>query len=356
MFNSSVSSAEVPTESILIKDYSTGVFFEITAGFNEVIANSAKLTNNKRHILFLDSDGLLSEYRFYLVDSFTSMWDTAKSASYVLFVLPVAWFLTKTTLLFGWNIDNLGSTGNLLSLVGALFLTTFLLRFLTFYGAWKQKKNQVVLENLKSQSAQIKAKYADSNDPSAKQKERQETMLLYRQYNINPVSSSLQGLAFAPLLITIFVVVRYGRIVKESSTETFSLTQSIWSKLSSNLSDNVIYLLPSGIYITLFLTDVLLSYFVIKKPKSKVIETHAMKKSQRRQKMIQWGFRLFFVFIFFTVPVGTSIYWIFSSFFEIVQKLLLEFFSKISHKKAILKKKGIKMPLWKLFFSTQKIK
>lgn len=353
--NSAVQATTVPVDSAQNVDYVAGVFFEITAGFETVINDTTnKINDHKSHILFWE-DGEIQEHRYYPVNSFGNIWDAAQAPSY-LFVLPINWLITKLSLWFGWRPNALGSNFNLFTVISAMFFVTLLLRLFNFSNTWKQKKNQNILENLKTQTTEIKAKHANSNDPMAKQREKQDIMMLYRQHNINPLSSVLQGFAFMPVLFTMFIAVRYGRIIKESSTAVFSLTKSIWSSLSTDFFAKAVYLIPVVVYVFLFSFDLFLSEWFFKKKPKFTVASAAANKSQKKQKLIKWGFRLMFFVFFFVVPTGTSIYWIFNSFFEIIQKILLEFFTKLSKKKAALKKKGINSPLWKLVFSPLKVK
>lgn len=83
------------------------------------------------------------------------------------------------------------------------------------------------MNSLQGKVNDIKAKYRDVNSLEAKQKQQLEIMQLYRQAKINPLSTALEGFAFAPFLFAMFVVVRSSRILKDSSTETFSFSATI---------------------------------------------------------------------------------------------------------------------------------
>ena len=172
-----------------------------------------------------------------------------------------------------------------------------------------------------------------------------EIMALYRQEKINPLSASLEGFAFAPLLFAMFVVVRSTRILKDSGTPEFSLTTTMWDAVSAGYW---VYLIPIAVYLALMLIDTFLLPRILKvKPKQKVIINPEQNKKTGRW-IFKWGFKILFIVFFFLVPTGTSVYWIFSSFFEICQKLLLAFVQKVQHQKIIAKKQGVSFKWWNI--------
>lgn len=321
-----------------VKTYTSGVFFEVQAGY-------VKSLTFKRHIFHLTEENVLYQYDYYPVVDIEDAWFYSRSPFYVFFVLPVSWILTETAELLGWKAGNLGSQDNLTAMIVSIFLTTLLLRLIAGFGSFKQQKNKSKMEAVQSQVNAIKEKYKDATSFEAKQKMQWETMALYRREKINPLSGSLEAFAFAPFLFAMFVVVRNSRILKDSGTDIFSFTTTLWEQVKTL---NTIYFIPAAVYLVIFvINNFLLPRLLVFKPKNADLILEKNKKSGRGQ-ILKWVFKLLFIVIFFIVPVGTSVYWIFSSFFEMIQKILVFLWEKNSRKKKVLRKNLKTAQLWNL--------
>ena len=333
-FNTNVTVSQVEVlddKGKLTKIYTDGVFFEVISGYDSDLIY-------KQHI-FNITDNDLYEYSYLSVNNFDDMWRWSSSAFYVLFVLPISWLLTSTTQFLGWDKNNLASDHNLFLMIASIFIVSLLLRLITGVGSWKQQQKQQKMKMLQGKIGDIKNKYKDNTTIEGKQKMQFEIMALYRQEKINPLSASLEGFAFAPLLFAMFVVVRSTRILKDSGTPEFSLTTTMWDAVSAGYW---VYLIPIAVYLALMLIDTFLLPRILKvKPKQKVIINPEQNKKTGRW-IFKWGFKILFIVFFFLVPTGTSVYWIFSSFFEICQKLLL-LFKKFNIKKLLQKNKECRL-------------
>lgn len=75
--------------------------------------------------------------------------------------------------------------------------------------------------------SEIKAKYRNKDDFHSKQQMQLEIMKMYRKMNVSPSGNALNSFLFTPFLFAIFIMVRTTRMIKDSGTETFSLTRTI---------------------------------------------------------------------------------------------------------------------------------
>ncbi len=319
LFEPNVVSKTLPTGNGDEQKYISGVFFQINAGLEKSVDGY-----DKRHIIFFENNKFY-EYRYFPVENFSEMWNTAKSPAYVIFVLPVAWLVAKFSQMFGWNEDLIQSqaSSNLFALLGAVLLMTVLIKLTTLHTTLSQRRNKKKLDRIKEETNVIKEKYGKNQGFSAKQKERAEIGALYRKNKINPVSSSLQGFVFAPLLLTMYLVVRYSLVVKVSGTADFALNGSIYEEIGQQLTHPEKYwryIILIVIYSVITFGDLIFEYLFLQKKKIKPT-TEVAKKNQQRQKIIKWVFLGFFFWLFFTIPVGTSIYWVYNGFLDKTQKV-----------------------------------
>ena len=340
-FNRWINTGQVAafTDAGEIKTYTSGVFFELQAGYESSL-------NFKRHIFHIDGNNDLFEYDYYPVTTLDDAWHYSRSPFYVFFVVPTSWVLTQIAKLLDWDANKLGSDSNLTAMIIAIFLTTLLLRIITGFGSFKQQKNKTKMDAIQTQVNAIKNRYKDSNSFEAKQKMQWEIMALYRKEKVNPLSSSLEAFAFAPFLFAMFVVVRNSRILKDSGTDNFSFTTTLWEQVKSA---EVIYFIPVGIYLIIFaFNNVLLPRMLVFKTKDPNLLLQKNQKKGGSANILKWVFRALFIVIFFIVPVGTSIYWIFSSFFESIQKIVAFFWEKHNRKKKAVAKHQKTVQLWNL--------
>lgn len=332
-FDKDVKTTEIeilnPEGIVKEKTYISGVFFELISGYQEELIF-------KNHVFHM-TNGEIYEYDYRAAQNVDEMLSYSSSPFYAFLVLPTSWLMNKIAFALSWSKNALGLEKNLISMIFTIFFTSLILRIFTSAGTWKQQQNQLKMKRIQSKIDLIKEKYKDQNSAEAKQKSQWEIMSLYRKENINPLGSALEGFAFAPFLFAMFVVVRTSRILKDSSTETFSFTTNIWEAISNN--QEMIYLIPVLVYFCLFAFDnFLLTRYIEKKTIAK--QPTIKKKSKFSQTALKWAFKVLFFIFFFIVPVGTSVYWIFSSFFESVQKSILFQVQKYQKKQKILEKKG----------------
>ncbi len=340
LFNRWVSTSQVTTyefDSAGEEVYVGGVFFEIDSGYSSDLVF-------KRHIFHVN-EGVLFEYDYYQVNSIDSAWHYSRSPFYVFLVLPTSWILTKITQGLSWNSSAVGSDKNLAVMIVGLFIATLILRLIAGFGVFRQQQNKEKMEAIQSQTAVIKNKYKDTDNLQEKQKMQWEIMELYRRENINPLSNSLESFAFAPFLFAMFVVVRTSRILKDSGTDNFSFTTTLWDQLKNA---EAVYFIPIAVYLCLFAIDnLILPRLLINKTKD---PNTLLEKDKKKGwgGIFKWVFRLIFLIFFFIVPVGTSVYWTFSTFFEICQKILFFLWGKRAQKQRIIEKRRRSSSLWDL--------
>lgn len=184
-----------------------------------------------------------------------------------------------------------------------------------FFNA--QMKSMKEMQKIQPKIKALQEKYKDNQ-----QKLGQETMALYKEHGINPLSGCLPLLIQMPILFFLFYVIKSYEIqfakgtflwIGSSLTHHFSLNcfgqpgQVVWF-CGGNLAEADLILLI--IYIA--------STFVSMK-----MNTPAMDQQQAdQQKMMSYMFPLMFAFLFAGFPSAFLLYWLVFNIFQTVQQKL----------------------------------
>ena len=121
-----------------------------------------------------------------------------------IFVMPIAWLIVKTGIL----VKNYGISVMLIGLVLRLILMPLSLK--TLKQSENMKKAQPEIEKLEK-------KYKDKTDKESMMQKSQETMLIYKKYNINPVGGCLVSFIQLPLFFAFLEAInRVPAIFEES--------------------------------------------------------------------------------------------------------------------------------------------
>lgn len=226
--------------------------------------------------------------KYKLSDSkYEGLWDTV-------FVKPLAWLILK----LGTLVNNYG-----LSLIVISILIRLVLMPVT-------KNTALQSENIKKAQPEIKKiekKYEGKTDQESVMKKSQETMLLYKKYNINPMSSCLFALIQIPLLF--------------SFIEAINRTPAIFEGrfLGFNLGMTPSIALQKGFwwYLIIVIILAIITYlsFKLNKGASSTLE------NQKQMNIMNTVFIVMIVFMSFTMTTAISLYWIASNIFTIVQNV-----------------------------------
>ena len=185
----------------------------------------------------------------------------------------------------------------------AIILVTILIRLLlwplTHKGAEGAKRMQAIQPKLK----ELQAKFKD--DP---QKLQQETLLLYRENHVNPMSSCLPLLLQMPVLIAMYTVLR--------SAVELRYAPFLWiADLSEaeNLFEGSVPFVGS-----LNILPILMAATMVVQTKL----TPNMGGDASQQKMMTWMMPVMMLFMFYPLSSGLVLYWTVSNILAIVQTWL----------------------------------
>jgi len=108
-----------------------------------------------------------------------------------IFIKPLTWFLIKLGIL----LKNYGLS---------IIITTLIIRIVLYPLTQKTAKQSEVMKKLQPEINKIEQKYKDKNDQQSMTLKSQELMMLYKKYNVNPMSGCIFGFLQVPLFFAFY--------------------------------------------------------------------------------------------------------------------------------------------------------
>ena len=213
-----------------------------------------------------------------------------------LFVRPLAYLIIKLGLL----VKNYGLSVMLVGLTLRLILMPFSAK--TVKQSENMKKAQPEIERLER-------KYKDKTDSESMMQKSQETMLIYKKYNINPVGGCLVSFIQLPLFFAFLEAINRVPAIFEENLLTLQLGTT---PLIGIKSGNYWYI----ILIALIILTTWLSF---------KFSMATGNSEQQKQMQFMTTFMLIFISIAsFSLPTAIALYWVVTNGFSVIQTLVLK--------------------------------
>lgn len=219
------------------------------------------------------------------------------------FVKPLAWVILK----IGYVVKDYGL---------ALIIITIIIRLILYPLTNKTAMQSENLAKAKPELDRLEKKYAGKNDQDSMMKKSQEMMLIYKKYNINPLSSCLFAFIQIPLLIAFYEAMnrlpaifegKFLHIVDLGKTASSAFTDVINGASALNL-----------LYILLPIIVTIVTHFSFKLNKTATETNDNMMKFMPIYMVGIIGFSSIFI------STAICLYWITNSTFTIVQNLIVK--------------------------------
>lgn len=209
-----------------------------------------------------------------------------------------------------WLIINLGKFFK--SYGVALIVATLLIRLVMVSFTKKQAMQSENLKLARPELDKLEKKYKNRTDQEAMMQKSQETMMIYKKYNINPLSGCLFSFIQIPLFFAFLEAInRIPVIFEENFLGLFQL----------GTSPAVAVFSQGKIYYAVFIVIIAAATYYSFKLNSGA----AMSKEQEAQMKSMTNMMVIFMTITsFSISTGIAIYWTVSNLFTIVQNLLVK--------------------------------
>ena len=233
-----------------------------------------------------------------------------------IFVKPLAWLIIKIGIL----VKNYGLSVMIIGIIIRLVLMPFTKKALL--QSEQMKKAQPEIEKL-----QRKYGKTPSQEDSARMS--QEMMMIYKKYNISPLSGCLTSFIQLPILFAFLEAINRVPVIFEGSFLTLQLGTT---PLVGIRGGNYLYL----VLILLIIGTTYLSF------KNSGSMSMGGNSDQEKQTAMMMKFMIVFISIAsLSLPTALALYWIVSNAFMIVQNMVLKK-KKSESDKIFIKQKGTK--------------
>ncbi len=191
----------------------------------------------------------------------------------------------------------------------ALIITSIMIRLIAYPITKKTALQSELLNKAKPDLDRLEKKYANKTDQESIMRKSQEMTMIYKKYNINPISGCLYGFIQLPLFIAFL----------EAINRVPALFEDNFLGLQLGTTPSV-GLLTNGnwIYIILILLVGLTTYFSFSLNK-----TTAQSENDPMKNMTTVMTVMIIVMGFF-MPTALCIYWITTNLFTVIQNLIVK--------------------------------
>lgn len=221
-----------------------------------------------------------------------------------IFVKPLAFVLLKLGKLVG-------------NYAISLIIISLLIRLIAFPFTKKTAMQSELMKKAQPELTRIQNKYKDKQDQESLTKQSQEMMMVYKKYNISPMSGCLFSMIQLPLFIAFF----------EAVQRTPAIFEGKFLGLQLGTTPMVGFTTASIIgYIVLMLLIAATTYFSFK-----LNATGNTLDPSMAMMPVMMVFMIIFMALF--MPSALGIYWITTNLFTIFQNMLVKR-SKVEHGKA----------------------
>lgn len=214
-----------------------------------------------------------------------------------IFVKPLAWVIIQIGKLF----KNYGV---------AVIITTLIIRLITVTFTKKTALQSENMKKAKPELDKLEKKYKNRQDQESQTQKAQEMMMIYKKYDINPMSGCLFALIQIPLFFAFYDALNKLPAIFEETFLHFQLGTTPLTALSNGKWYYLIFVVLVGVA----------SYFSFK-----LNSSTSMSDEQEKQMKMMSNFSIIMItFASLSLSIGIALYWITNSTFTIVQNLYLK--------------------------------
>lgn len=190
----------------------------------------------------------------------------------------------------------------------ALILITIIIRLICFPFTKKTAMQSELMKKAQPEMKKIQKKYEGKQDEQSMMKQSQEMMMVYKKYNISPMSGCLFSFIQLPLFIAFYEAVQRFPAIFEDSF----LGLQLGTTPSVGITSATFY-----VYIILMIFIALTTFYSFKMNMSGQTLDPAMKKMPIYMSIM-------IIVTAFFMPSALCIYWIFNNLCTIIQNILVK--------------------------------
>ena len=225
-----------------------------------------------------------------------SLWES-------IFVKPLAWIILKT----GYLVKNFGIA---VMLIGAI------IRLIMLPLSKQSLKTSKNMQKAQPELARIEKKYKDKNDNESMMAKSQETMMVYKKYNINPMMGCLVSFIQLPLFFAFLEAINRVPAIFEGTFLGLNLgTNSLIGITTGSLSVKIVYI----IILILIMLTTYLSF------KNNMAANNNVNNEAAKQMQMMSKFMIIMISVIsITLPVAIALYWIVTNGIMALQNIMVK--------------------------------
>ena len=223
---------------------------------------------------------------------YNSLWES-------MFVKPLAWII----LTLGYLVKNMGISVIIIGLLIRLVMMPLQIKTV------KQSEN---MKKAQPEIARIEKKYKDKTDNDSLMMKSQETMMVYKKYQINPIGSCLGAFIQLPLFFAFLEAINRVPAIFEGSFLGMKLGMTPTAGISQQ---NYIYI----VLIVLIILSTFLSF------KNSMGNNQNQNPEMAQQMKYMFIFMIIMVsFASLSLPTAIALYWIVTNLFAVIQNYIIK--------------------------------
>ena len=223
-----------------------------------------------------------------ITGKYENLWNT-------FFVRPLAYIIVRVGKL-------VGNTGL------ALILITLAIRLVLFPITRKTAMQSELIKKAQPELNKLEKKYEGKTDQDSITKKGQEMMMIYKKYDINPLSGCVFAFLQLPLLFAFIEAINRVPAIFEGKFIGLEMGMTPWVGITSG----------NYLYIILPILIIVTTYFSFN-----MNNTASMQNAAQNKSMMIF-MTIFIGFMSFTLSSAIGIYWVTSSAFTVFQNLLTD--------------------------------
>lgn len=212
-----------------------------------------------------------------------------------LFVKPLAWAILFIEKYVG-------------SAAMALVITSLIIRLIAYPITRKTAMQSELIKKAQPELERLEKKYQNKTDQESLLKKSQEMTMIYKKYNINPVSGCIYGFIQLPLFIAFLEAINRVPSLFEETFLTLQMGTTPWIGMFTN---------HNYWYIILIILVGVTTYFSFSLNKTTATTENDPMKSMTTTMTV-----MIIVMAFF-MPTALCIYWFTTNMFTVIQNLLV---------------------------------
>ena len=222
---------------------------------------------------------------------YKSLWES-------IFIKPLAWIILK----LGYLVKNMGISVMIVGLLIRLLLMPIQIKTV------KQSEN---MKKMQPEMEKIEKKYKNKTDNEALMAKSQETMMLYKKYNINPVSSCLLAFVQLPLFFAFLEAINRVPAIFEGEFLGMNLGMTPTAGIAGQ----------NYIYIVLIVLIILSTFLSFKNSMNSQNQTPEMEQQMK----FMFIFMIIMIsFASLSLPTAIALYWIVTNGFAVIQNIIIK--------------------------------